>query len=427
MWLLRLILVLASNDIARWDFRETIIFSLVGNQAGVLRNGYRGGREISRSRNVPFLSNLHSSRDEIVKRVKEVLFYSYAAQDRRVWIKQVHVNNIFCKLTQYVTRSLYLSLITQQSQQTLTLKIRNAGTPNISYERTHSHGFVTIIDAMPCIPRTFSDDLESTKPGGLIVLSRRSRSSIYNDTIFPLIKSTNVLSTRSDREHLVINIKAAIYGGSLVAGPNTCRQSSRRRASVAKCIWTIAKFKNKSKFEGIARSSAARLVRWSFGNGSNVQSIYETPRRRGYPLSHGLWYPRRIFQELTRDSQTVSFFKQRSFLPLWIYRWKCRSAQSSSRMIHKMDFRLVGFIPRGRRHRSWSQDLSRANFDDGGPRIYGVDAIISRTCSPKRNRKLNLERTIHIFVSSFVSATVGSLLSPRAMRRSSMRDRSRFL
>lgn len=42
----------------------------------------------------------------------------------------------------------------------------------------------------------------------------------------------------------------ADYSG---VGPDRRRQSSRRRVSAAKCIWTIAKFKNKLKFEGITR------------------------------------------------------------------------------------------------------------------------------------------------------------------------------
>lgn len=78
-----------------------------------------------------------------------------------------------------------------------------------------------------------------------------------NDVFFFFdVINERAFSAFADRERIAINIKAAIYGDSLVARTNRCRQSSRRRASVAKCIWTIAKFKNKSKFEGIARSSA---------------------------------------------------------------------------------------------------------------------------------------------------------------------------
>lgn len=78
-----------------------------------------------------------------------------------------------------------------------------------------------------------------------------------NDVFFFVIINERAFNAFADRERIAINIKATIYGGSLVVGSNKCRQSSR--ASVAKCIWTIAKFKNKSKFEGIARSSANPL------------------------------------------------------------------------------------------------------------------------------------------------------------------------
>lgn len=117
MWLLRLILVLASNDIARRDFRETIIFSLVGNQAAYYGTDTETTDIEITQRGVP--SKLSLSRDKIVKR-SEI--------SCRVWIKQVHLNNLFCKLTQYVTLSytLYLSRYATIAH-TLMLKITKRG------------------------------------------------------------------------------------------------------------------------------------------------------------------------------------------------------------------------------------------------------------------------------------------------------------
>lgn len=163
----------------------------------------------------------------------------------------MHINNLFCKLTQYVTLSytLYLSRYATIAQ-TLTLKIAKPRGRQISVTKEHSHEFV-YGNLLSCIPQTFSATSYQWNRGPCapFALADKQRHDFSANKI-----SERAFNALADREHLAINIKAAIYGGSLVAGSDTCRQSSRRRASVAKCIWTIAKFKNKSKFEGIARS-----------------------------------------------------------------------------------------------------------------------------------------------------------------------------
>lgn len=92
-----------------------------------------------------------------------------------------------------------------------------------------------------------------------------------------------------------------------------------------------------------------------------------------------------------------------------------------------MDFRFVGLIRRGVAVKVNLRISPERISTRAAPRIYGVDAIVSRMLA-KTRPQTNLERTIRIFAAAFVGHgfPLGHFYL-RAPCADPPRDRSRFL